>query len=242
MLKGKVALVTGGAGGIGSAIVRELDSQGVNVAVHVNTSVHEGKALAASVDGTVHYADLTDPAGPQRLIDSVLGKHARIDILVNNAGTVGAAGPWHSQPVDEMARVACLNLYAPLQLSQMTMGLMGQFGWGRIVNISSIYGTHGSPYVLPYSLSKAGLDSMTRALAIDGAGSGVTVNAIAPGNVDTPMTRRAGDDYVTDVIAKTPLQRLGDPEEVASAVSFLVKCGFVTGQVLVIDGGLSLVR
>ena len=117
---------------------------------------------------------------------------------------------------------------------------MRKAGWGRIVNISSIYGHHASPAVLSYSMSKAALDAVTKALAVDLGPAGITVNSVAPGNIDTAMTRRAGEDYISYIEQRTPVGRLGTVDEVTDAVLMLCDVPFISGATLYVDGALSL--
>jgi NAD(P)-dependent dehydrogenase (short-subunit alcohol dehydrogenase family) len=119
---------------------------------------------------------------------------------------------------------------------------MRKSGWGRIINVSTIYGSIAEQAVLSYSMSKAALDAATKALSLACAASGITVNSIAPGNIDTAMTRRSGQEYIDYVVGKTPLRRLGESTEVADAVMYLCAASFVTGMTIAVDGGLSNVH
>ena len=239
----KVALVTGASGGIGAAVARRLHGHGFQVALHGNQSQGALDDLGDELSAPTFVADFAGADAPAHLARDVQETCGSLDVLINNAGTITQTTIGDREDLRrDLEHVSAINLYAPIELMSAALDGMRRKEWGRIVNISSLYGVHGSPWVLPYSVSKAGLDSATKALALAAAESGVTVNAIAPGNIDTAMTQRAGPEYIEMVTERTPLKRLGEPDEVATVVEFLVGCGFVTGQTIVLDGGLSLVQ
>jgi NAD(P)-dependent dehydrogenase (short-subunit alcohol dehydrogenase family) len=160
-----------------------------------------------------------------------------VDILVNNAGTFDAAPLWSCSD-ESWERVQRVNFESSRKLIQAFLGPMLQKRWGRIVNLSSILGRWGGRGNASYCVSKAALDALTRVAAIEVGRKGITVNAIAPGLVATEMAEGMGEEMQKRIIERTPLRRAAEPSEIAEAVVFLCRCGYVTGEVLCIDGGL----
>jgi len=245
-LKGKVALITGSGKGIGKAIALEFAEEGANVIVNYNKSKKEAEEVvreikrigskAISVKADVSKKDEID-----KLIEISLKEFKKIDILVNNAGVISVA-PLQNITEEEWSKTMDVNLKGSFLCSQAVSKIMMKQKSGKIINISSIYGSiFGGEYVIHYCVSKAGVANLTKSLA-KALAPHVKVNSISPGNIDTEMTRRAGDDFIKKVIEKTPLKRLGKPEEIAKAAVFLASndSDFITGQNIVVDGGLSL--
>jgi NAD(P)-dependent dehydrogenase (short-subunit alcohol dehydrogenase family) len=157
--------------------------------------------------------------------------------LVNNAGDILRPGAWDEQSDEDLERTIYMHLVGPIRLIRGLAPKMAEDGYGRIINIASTYGITGAAAVLSYTAAKAGLISVTYSMARELGSSGITVNAIAPGNFDTAMTESAGPDMKEWAISTTPLARLGEPSEVAHAMRYLLDAEFVTGTVLVVDGG-----
>ena len=242
-LEGKVVLVTGAARRIGAAIARRLHAAGANVVLHYRGSEGETAALEAELNGaraksaTKVKADLLAPVAPRMLISAALQHFGRFDLLVNNASTfyataVGSieAGHWEE--------LMGSNLRAPLFLAQEAAPELKKNG-GAIVNIADIHAERPLKGYLVYSVAKAGLTALTRALALE-LGPQVRVNAVAPGAIAWPEDGQFPPQERERIVATTPLARLGAPEEIARAVHFLATAPFVTGQVLAVDGGRSV--
>jgi NAD(P)-dependent dehydrogenase (short-subunit alcohol dehydrogenase family) len=234
-----VALVTGSSSGIGAAIARRLATDGAYVVVHSKSSVQAGRELAAELGGTYLQADLADETEPARLVREVVDIHGRLDILVNNAGI-----SWPIPHADLAAATAAdwrqlldVNLIAPWLLCTASVDALRE-SHGCIVNITSHAGVRPKGSSIPYAASKAALGHVTRLLAA-ALGPEVRVNAVAPGLVDTPMTRdwTAAQELWRD---QSPMRRAAQPSDVADLVASIVGNRYLTGEVIVLDGGLNL--
>jgi NAD(P)-dependent dehydrogenase (short-subunit alcohol dehydrogenase family) len=243
-LQGKLALVTGGGRGIGAAIARKLAAGGARVAITGRTAA-ELEAMAREIDGFARVCDLTDRAATDRM----LAELGRVDVLVNNAGIAESATLAQSDDAI-WDRTMEINATAPFRLIRALAPAMVAAGWGRIINVASNAGISGYAYTSAYCASKHALVGITRALAIDLARTGVTINAVCPGWVETAMAQTA----VSRIMAKTgrseadargalesmsPQRRMIQPEEVAHVVAMLCadEARGVHGQAIPIDGG-----
>jgi len=241
----KVAIVTGASRGIGRAIAVELGRSGWSVVINYLANEEKARetAIAAGHDSesiTIQ-ADVAEESQVEQMVSATLIKFGRLDLLVNNAGAVVAPFDWRNATMESWQRTIDVNLASILYCTRCCAQHLVHSDSGRIVNIGSTYGTIGDAAVAAYSAAKAGVVSLTRSFAKELAPQ-VTVNAVLPGNIDTDMTRAAGDAFLKSVIARTPLKRLGTPAEVAYAVEFLAseRAAFITGATFVVDGGHSL--
>ncbi len=238
----RVAVVTGASRGIGRAVARELATTGARVLAGARDQ--HADAVAAEITaggGTAHAVsvDVTDSASVRRMIDTALDRFGRVDILVNNAG-IARDQLLVRMKRDEWDAVVATNLTAAFTCAQAALRPMLKQRFGRIINISSVVGLMGNAGQANYAASKAGVIGMTKSLAREVASRGITVNVVAPGMIDTEMTRAVMQGPREAWASKIPLGRLGTPEEVAAAVGFLAsdKAAYITGQVVGVNGGL----
>ena len=235
-----VVIVTGSSSGIGTATARSFGAIGAGVVVNSVRSVAEGEAVAASLPDAIYVqGDIADPQAAQKLVDAALDRWGRLDTLVNNAGTT-AVIPHHdleAATVDVWRRIFEVNVFATWTMTLAALPALRE-ARGSVVNISSVAGLRPTGSSIPYAASKAALNHMTVLLA-KVVGPDVRVNAVAPGLVDTPWT--ADWDFLREAVAQTaPLRRIGQPEDVAEIVVALARSSYVTGQIVGVDGGLSI--
>ncbi len=238
---GKVALVTGSSSGIGAEVARRLAGDGYAVVVTSRSSVEAGEAVAAEVGGAYLQADLSDETQARTLVDRVLERHGRLDCLVNNAGTTEVIDHRDLQAAtpETWRRLYDVNVVAPFVLVTAAEQALRAAAPGCVVNVSSLAGVRPTGSSIPYAASKAALNHTTVLLA-KALGPAVRVNAVAPGLVDTPWTED-WHDIRAGVGALAPLRRSGTPADIAEVVLGLVRSTYVTGQVVVVDGGLGIV-
>ena len=243
---GKTAVVTGGSRGIGRAVCLELAKGGANVvlcyagnesAAHATVPACEAlgaKALAVRCNGA-------ESGEVKSLLDAAVQAFGRIDILVNNAG-ITRDGLLMMMKDEDFDAVIDTNLKGTFLCMKAVSRLMMRQRYGRIVNLSSVVGLRGNAGQVNYAASKAGVIGMTKSLAKELASRGVTVNAVAPGFIETDMTAAMTDAAKTATLASSPMQKLGAPEDVARAVAFLAsdEAAYITGQVLAVDGGMAM--
>ena len=239
----KTAIITGGSGGIGSAIVRRLAEDGFNVVVNCSKSEDKAKKLCESLisqgfNAVMYKADVSVSAEADALIDFTLKTFGSADVLVNNAGI--AQQKLFTDITDEdFDKMFNVNVKSVFNCSRAVLPAMIHNKCGRIVNISSMWGVCGASCEVHYSASKAAVIGLTKALARETGPSGITVNCIAPGLIDTPMNSNLDSETVAALCEETPVGRMGKPEDIAGAVSYFASenASFVTGQILTIDGG-----
>jgi 3-oxoacyl-[acyl-carrier protein] reductase len=241
-LKGKNALVTGASGGIGADIARGLHAAGAFVGLS-GTRVEPLEALAAELGERAYVlpCNLSDMEAVESLPKQAAEAMGSVDILVNNAG-ITRDNLFMRMSDDEWNSVINVNLTATFKLCKGVMRGMMKARWGRIVNISSIVGATGNPGQANYAASKAGMIGMSKSLAFEVASRGITVNAVAPGFITTAMTDKLNDDQKGAIMTQIPAGRMGNPEEIASAVLYLVspEAGYVTGTTLHVNGGMAM--
>ena len=240
----QIALITGGSRGIGRACVELLARQGWSVIFLCRGSLTQAEALCASLreegcDVAWRQCDLADPAATEACLQTILRQWHHIDLLVNNAGI-----SWHGLLSDmsdaDWDALFQVNVKAAFQCIRAVTPSMLRLGKGNIINISSMWGQVGGSCEVAYSASKAALIGLTKALAKELGPSGIRVNCVAPGVIDTDMNAMLGAEALQSLAEETPLERIGTPEEVARAVSFLAgeDAAFITGQVLGVNGGM----
>lgn len=229
----KTAVVTGGASGIGLAIARRLRSDGIDVAT---IDRQQSDAELA------YTADVTDRPQVDAALAAIRDRLGPVTILVNAAGLDGFKR-FANITFEDWQRVIDVNLNGVFHTIQAVLPDMVAAGWGRIVNISSSSTHSGTPYMAHYVAAKSAVNGLTKSLALEYGPSGITVNAIPPGFIDTPMLRKAAEQgFLGDIeesIARTPVRRMGQPEDIAAACAFLVseEAGYITGQILGVNGG-----
>ena len=241
-LSGRIALVTGASRGIGRAIAEKLAMQGAFVvaaargehakAVADDIVARGGKAESASLD-------VTDAAAPEQFVSGAVARHGRVDILVNNAGITRDQLMLRMKREDWDAVIAT-NLTAAFALTQAVLKPMIKQRGGRIIAISSVVGQTGNAGQANYAASKAGLIGFSKAVALEVASRGITVNVVAPGLIDTDMTKAIADKAQANWAEQIPLARLGTADDVAAAVCFLAsdEASYITGHVLAVNGGM----
>lgn len=242
-----VAIVTGGSTGIGRAAAFRFAEEGASVVV-ADINVDDGKATVDEIEdsggnATFVETDVSDWEDVQEMVDTAVGTYGGLDFAFNNAGIEGASEPTGDHPMENWEQVIDINLKGVFQAMRAEIPVMVEHGGGSIVNTSSIAGKVGFPELSPYVASKHGVIGLTKTAALEYSDSGVRVNAICPGVIDTPMVGRASEDNqnVEQSIAATPIGRLGEPEEIGDAAVWLCSddASFVTGETLVVDGGFT---
>jgi 3-oxoacyl-[acyl-carrier protein] reductase len=241
-LSGRVALVTGASRGIGRAIAARLASQGALVVAAArgdNARPVVDEITASGRRAEAIALDVTVAGEAERAVSTAVERHGRIDILVNNAG-IARDQLMLRMKRDDWDAVIATNLTAAFALTQAALKPMIKQRGGRIVNISSVVGQSGNAGQANYAASKAGLIGFSKAVALEVASRGITVNVVAPGLIETDMTRAITDSAREDWASKIPLRRLGTPDDIAAAVCFLAsdEASYITGQVLAVNGGM----
>ena len=241
-LSGRTALVTGASGGIGEAIARQLHAQGATLVLAGRRS----EALAALAEALgerarVEVAELSDPQAAEQLI-AAAADGGGPDVLINNAGLTRDNLAVRMKDEDWQT-VLEVNLTAVFRLTRAALRGMMRRRWGRIVNVTSIVALTGNPGQVNYAAAKAGMIGMTKSLAAEVATRGITVNCVAPGFIETPMTAALSEDQRRRLLERVPVGRLGTPEDVAAAIGYLAsqEAAYVTGQTLHVNGGMAMI-
>ena len=243
-LTGKTALITGASGGIGGAIAKALHAQGAKVVLS-GTRIEALEAVKAELGGNafIVQANLSDPASVEALpkaAEEAAG--SAVDILVNNAG-ITKDNLFMRMKDEEWDQVIAVNLTAAFRLSRGVLRAMMKKRWGRIIQISSVVGATGNPGQGNYAAAKAGLIGMTKSLAAEVASRNITVNAVAPGFIQTAMTDVLTDQQKELIAARIPAGRMGSPAEIAAAVAYLAsqEAAYVTGETIHVNGGMAMI-
>ena len=245
-LQGKVALITGSSRGIGEVIARRLATEGIRVAINYRTSEDAANRVVQSIIGSggeafAVGADVSQEQEARSLLERVLEQWQQLDILVNNAG-ITRDRLLMRMTSDEWDEVLNVNLRGAYLCVKFALPHMVRQRHGRIINISSVVGLAGNAGQANYAASKAGLIGFTKAIAREIASRNITVNALAPGYITTEMVEKLPEEVKKQILARIPLGRFGEPEDVAETVTFLCsdEAGYITGQVITIDGGLTM--
>ncbi len=242
----RVALVTGGARGIGAAITRRLARNGITVAAGFSKGRETAERLQSELvsDGAsivVVQGRVDDPADCTRVVEEVLAKYGHVDYLINNAG-ITVDKTMRKMTHEDWQAVLNVNLYGAFCMTKAVLEHMIERGFGRIVNISSVIGETGNVGQANYAASKAGLFGFSKSLALEMSQRGITVNCVAPGFIETEMVAAIPEAALAKVIEKIPQRRLGQPDEVARVVEFLLddESSYITGAVYSVNGGLDM--
>lgn len=239
-IESKVAIVTGGSKGIGASIVKKLAQNGYIVVLNYNKSEKEAKEIEDKFDNVyVFKADISNYDEVKAVIDFTINKFKKIDLLINNAG-IDLIKTINDTKIEEFDKILKTNLYSAFYTSKEVSKYMINNKSGKIINISSIWGIIGASCEMAYSVSKAGLDAMTKSLAKELGPSNIQVNSIAPGIIDTDMNKFLTKEEKEQIISEIPLEHIGNVEDVADCVLFLANAEYITGQVIQVNGGWNI--
>lgn len=239
--KQKIAIVTGASRGIGREVAKELAESGITVIANYNKSEEEAKKLQQELEEQnfkleIFKADVSKREDVKKLVEYTIEKYGKIDILINNAG-ISEYKLFTDETDEDWDKLINTNLYSAFAMSQEVMPNMVHNKKGCIINISSIWGIVGGSLEVLYSISKAGLDGMTKALAKELGPSNIRVNSIAPGMINTKMNSKFTEKEIEEIKEEIPLERLGDPQDIAKCIKWLIDDNYTTGQVISINGG-----
>lgn len=235
-LEGKVAIVTGGSSGIGKAIVERYAWEGAEVVI-ADVDEEKGKELAEETDSHFIECDVSDFESVESLVEETVGKYGKLDIMVNNAG-IGSVEGIEGMDVEDYEQIRSIDLDGVVYGCKAAAPHLRETD-GAIINMASIYGLVGDVGSTAYNASKGGVVNLTRSVASDLADGNVRVNSICPGFVDTPMTEDLGEEFQSHIENMTPLERMAEPEEIASVAAFLAseEASYITGANIPVDGG-----
>lgn len=234
----RIALVTGGTRGIGEAICKKLDEKGYTVIANYGGNDQKAAEFTERTGIRAVKFDVSNFEETNREIKNIEEEYGSVDVLVNNAG-ITRDGTMHKMDFEQWDAVIQTNLASCFNTCRAVIDGMRARNFGRIINVGSVNGQAGQYGQVNYAAAKSGIHGFTKALALEGAGKGITVNAIAPGYVDTDMVRAVPPEVLEKIIKTIPVGRLGKPEDIANSVAFLVddESGFITGSTLSINGG-----
>lgn len=233
----KIVLITGASRGIGRATAKLLSQKGYTVIANYNKSEKQAQELAkenSNID--IYKADVSKREECKKLVEYTIQKYGKIDVLINNAG-ISKWGTFTDVKDDEWNHIIQTNLYSVFAMTQETAKYMIQQKQGKIINISSIWGIVGASCEAVYSVTKAGIDGLTKSLAKELGQSNIQVNSVAPGSIETDMNANLTEEEKKEVESQTPLGKMGKPEDIAKAIEWLVEDEFTTGQIISPNGG-----
>lgn len=241
-LRGKNALITGASRGIGKSIALTLARNGVNIAINFlkNKELAENvakKAISYGIKAKIYRADVSNFEEVKSMVEKIISDFGSVDILINNAGIIPKNYSIINIPIEEWQKIINVNLTGSFNVVKAVVPYMIKQKEGKIVNMASVAGKMGGTVGPHYAASKAGIIGMTFSLAQELLKYNITVNAIAPGPIETEMIANLPQDVKMKILKRVPMGRFGKPEEVAEAVLFLIKCDFVTGEVIDVNGG-----
>jgi len=238
--EGRHAVITGGASGIGYRTAERIVSEGGTVSLWDVDAVRIAEAKARLGEGAHGLAlDVSDPAQVEKAAQDTAASAGRIDILICSAGITGPNAKVADYPIDQWKRVFDININGLFYCNRFVVPFMQKNGYGRIVNVASIAGKEGNPNASAYSASKAAVIGLTKSLGKELVHDGITVNAITPATVDTPILQQLKPEFIDYMLSKIPMQRFGTVDELASLISWIAseECSFTTGAVFDISGG-----
>lgn len=236
----KVAIVTGGSKGIGASIVKKLSQNGYSVILNYNTSKIKAEKIALT-NKNIHLfkADVSNYFEVQSLVNYAITNFGKIDLLVNNAG-IDLIKTINDTSIEDFDNILKTNLYSAFYTSKEVSKYMINQKFGSIINISSIWGLIGASCEMAYSVSKAGLDAMTKSLAKELGPSNIRINSIAPGIIDTDMNKFLNEEEKKSIISEIPLEKIGNVSDISDCVLFLANSSYITGQIIQVNGGWNI--
>lgn len=236
----KVAIVTGGSKGIGASIVKKLSQNDYSVILNYNTSKIEAEKIALT-NKNIHLfkADVSNYFEVQSLVNYAITNFGKIDLLVNNAG-IDLIKTINDTSIEDFDNILKTNLYSAFYTSKEVTKYMINQKFGSIINISSIWGLIGASCEMAYSVSKAGLDAMTKSLAKELGPSNIRINSIAPGIIDTDMNKFLNEEEKKSIISEIPLEKIGNVSDISECVLFLANSSYITGQIIQVNGGWNI--
>ncbi len=236
----KTAIVTGGSRGIGEAIVRMLSKEGYNVILNYNKSEDKARKIQKEIKNIdIVKADVSTRKGAKDIVEITLNKYKNIDVLINNAG-ISQTKLFTDITDEDWNTMINTNLSSAFYMCQEVLPNMLHNKSGCIINISSIWGITGASCEVHYSVAKAGMDGLTKSLAKEVGPSNIRVNSIAPGIINTDMNKKLSIEDKKNIINEIPLEKIGEPEDVANAVKWLIGDSYTTGQIISVNGGWNI--